>query len=296
MSPALTIIVCTYNRSEWLRSCLSSLEPQCKDDTIEVLVIDNNSIDATPNIAREFTARLPNFRYIFEETQGLSHARNRGLKESRGQIVAYIDDDAKAHPDWAKAIIRFFETFPDASGAGGPYNAFSLVPIPPWFPKEYGCRSLGDETRKLEKDEWIGGTNMAFKRNALFEIGGFDTSLGMVGEKSSYGEETELTQRMWQQGMQMYYCAEMCVDHAILPHKLKLRWQLYSNFASGYDGVKSLNYKGNAISFLLQLIHSVRQAFTLFFSSKEKYFKTRIYRSAAQLFWHVGFFVKLLGL
>lgn len=295
MSPILAIVVCTYNKSEWLPGCLSSLESQCNDDSVEVLIIDNNSTDATSSIAHGFTDRLPNFKYIFEGTQGLSQTRNRGYKEARGQIVAYIDDDAKAYPDWAKAIIHFFETHPDASGVGGPYNAFSLVPIPAWFPKEYGCRSLGNETRLLQKGEWIGGMNMAFKKQALTELGGFDTSIGMNGNKVSYGEETQLTLRMLESGMQIYYCAEMCVDHAIRPDKLTLRWLLHSDFANGYDGVTTFNYKGSAGTFLPGLVRSAGRALTQLLFSKEKYLKTRIYRSVAPLCWHVGFFVKLMG-
>jgi glycosyltransferase involved in cell wall biosynthesis len=296
MSPILTIVVCTYNRSEWLAGCLSSLESQCNDRSVEVLVVDNNSTDATSNIAHSFSNRLPNYCYIFEAEQGLSHARNRGYREAKGQIVAYIDDDARANPDWANAIIRFFQDYPNASGVGGQHKAFSSVPIPEWFPEEYGSRSLGEETRVLQKGEWISGLNMAFKKSALIEIGGFDTSIGMTGEKVSYGEETQLTLRMLGRGMEVYYCPKMQVEHAILPHKLKLRWLLHSNYANGYDGVSTFNYSGSAMNYLPKLSRSFVRTLTLFVSSKEKYIKTRIYRSMASLFWDLGFFVRLMGL
>jgi len=295
MSPILTIVVCTYNREEWLPGCLSSLEPQCNDDSVEVLVIDNNSNDATASIAHEYTDRLPNFKYFFEGTQGLSHARNLGFTEAQGEYVAFIDDDAKANSGWVKAIIKFFESYPDASGVGGQHKAFSLVPIPAWFPNEYGSRCLGNITRLLQEGEWISGTNMVFKRSALSEIGGFDTSIGMTGAKVSYGEETQLTMRMLERGMRIYYCAEMCVGHAILPYKLKLRWLLHSNFANGYDGVTTFNYKGSARAYLPSLVRRAGRALILFLFSKERYLKTRIYRSVAPLCWDVGFFVKLMG-
>ncbi len=296
MSLLLTIVVCTYNRSDWLPDCLSSLESQCNNELVELLLIDNNSTDATESIARELTDRLPNSRYIFEGAQGLSHARNRGFKEARGKFVAYIDDDAKAEQGWAKAIIHFFETHPDASGVGGQHKAFSPVPIPVWFPKEYGSRSLGNETRLLQKGEWISGTNMGFSKSALVEIGGFNPSIGMTGNKDSYGEETQLTIRMRERGMKIYYCAEMCVEHAILPYKLKLHWLLRSNFANGYDGVNTFNFSGSAIRYFPRVVRSLRRALILFFHSKEKHFKTRLYRSMAPLCWDLGFFAKLLGL
>jgi glycosyltransferase involved in cell wall biosynthesis len=296
MAPILTIVVSTYNRSDWLRSCLASLEPQCQDDSVEVLVVDNNSSDNTAGVVQEFSDRSPNVKYIFEAMQGLSHARNRGIKEALGRIVAYIDDDGRAHPDWVSAIIRFFDMTPDASGVGGPYSAFSSVPIPPWFPKEYGSKSLGTTTRKLQSGEWISGTNMAFPKSALVEIGGFDSAIGMNGDKVSYGEETNLVKRMRERGMQIYYCAEMGVDHAILPYKLKLTWLLRSNYCNGYDGVATFNYKGGAVLYLPRLLWSMARACSLFLLSRERYLKTRIYRSMAQLCWDVGFFAKLVEL
>lgn len=295
-TPKISVVVCTYNRSFWMRNCLESLVQPCMDgNLVEVLIVDNNSSDDTRKVAEEFTSRLPNFKYVFEQAQGLSHARNRGCKEALGIYVAYIDDDARAHSDWVTEIIRFFEAVPEASGVGGQYKAFSLVPIPEWFPKEYGSVSLGNETRLLQQDEWINGTNMVFKKSALIEVGGFDTSIGMKGEKISYGEETHLTRKMLERGMQIYYCAEMCVDHAILPYKLKLNWLLRSNFANGYDHVTTFKYTGNAIAFLPRLVRSARGSVILFLRSKEKHFKTRIYRALATLCWELGLFVRLLG-
>lgn len=296
MAPILTIVVCTYNRSDWLHGCLTSLEPQCPDDLVEVLVVDNNSTDDTADVVRKFSERKHNVRYVFEESQGLSHARNRGIKEAVGQIVAYIDDDARAHPDWVSAVLHFFDVTPDASGVGGPYCAFSSVPIPPWFPKEYGSSSLGSETRKLQEGEWITGLNMAFTKSALTETGGFDTAIGMSGNKVAYGEETNLIMRMRNRGMQIYYCPEMLVDHAILPHKLELGWLLRSNFSNGYDGVTTFDYKGSAAAYLPRLMWSMVRACSLFLLSRERYLKTRIYRSMSRLCWDIGFFAKLAGL
>lgn len=296
MGPKLSVVVCTYNRSEWLRGCLTSLEPQCVDSNlVEVLIIDNNSSDDTRKVSEEFVHRLPNFRYVFESTQGLSHARNRGIKEALGIYVAYIDDDARAHPDWAGAIIRFFETKPDASGVGGPFYPFSTIPIPSWYPEEYGRSRFDGGTRKLRKNEWISGMNMAFKKQALIDVGGFNATIGMTGTKVSYGEETNLTLRMLERNQQIYYCAEMVVDHAILPHKLSLVWLLKSNFANGYDGVKTFNFKGNAVSYLPTLLKATVGALIRFLLSREPYFKTRVYRAAAPWFWHAGFFKRLVG-
>ena len=295
MTPKLSIIVCTYNRSFWLRNCLRSLEQSCADGSeVEVLIVDNNSSDDTKTVAAEYMARLRNFRYVLETAQGLSHARNRGFTEARGKYVAYIDDDAQAHADWVPAIIRFFETTPQASGVGGPYEGFSTIEIPPWFPKEMTCRSLGNETREIRDGEWINGTNMVFRKTALEQVGGFDTGLGMVGDKVSYGEETNLVLRMKALGMLVYYCADMVVDHAVLPYKISLWWLLKSRFANGYDGVKTFGRRFNVITFLPYLMRQLAIAVACLAVSREPYFKARIYQSFSRLFWHLGYFVRLM--
>ena len=97
--PRISAIVCTCNNAGSLEATLLSLAKQELPSTIghEVLIVDNNSTDSTVSVARKFTEQ-PNsiFRYIFEPTQGLSFARNRGAKEARGEIVAFLDDDAIA--------------------------------------------------------------------------------------------------------------------------------------------------------------------------------------------------------
>lgn len=295
MMPVLSVVVCTYNRSFWLRNCLNSLEKPCADGSMaEVLIVDNNSSDDTREVATEYTLRLPNFRYVFETAQGLSHARNRGYKEAQGEYVAYIDDDAQAHADWVTVIIRFFEVTPQASGVGGPHEGFSTVEIPPWFPKEMTCRSLGNETREIRDGEWISGTNMVFRKTALEEMGGFNTEIGMTGDKVSYGEETNLVIRMRERGMQIYYCADMVVDHAVLPHKISLWWLLKSRFANGYDGINTFGRRFNVITYLPYLMRQLVIAMISLVCSREPYFKARIYQSFRRLFWDLGYFVRLM--
>jgi len=291
----VSIVVCTYNRSEWLAGCLYSLESQSENVPIEIIVVDNNSSDSTASVVLEFIKRSPKIKYIFEGRQGLSYARNRGFLEAAGEYVAYIDDDARACPGWIKEIFTFFEKYPDATGVGGQHSAFSPAPIPKWFPKEYGSRSLGQETRLLKEKEWISGTNMVFRKSSLIEVGGFDPAIGMAGDKVSYGEETKLTLRMMERGMKIYYCAEMQVEHAILPYKLTLRWLLRSNFANGYDAVTTFNYSGSISGYLPTLADSFKQAFRLFIKSEERNIKARIYRSTRKLARDLGFLVGLLG-
>lgn len=294
--PLLSVVVCTYNRSLWLRNCLNSLERPCADaGLVEVVIVDNNSSDDTRMVAESFTSRLLNYRYVFEPSQGLAYARNRGYKEARGEYVGYVDDDARVQSDWVNEVVKFIADHPKVVGVGGPYRAYSTIPIPEWFPKEYGCYGLGDEIRVIRESESISGTNMIFRKIALEELGGFNPRLGMTGDKMSYGEETHLIRRMKMKGMDIFYCPAIVVEHAVLPHKFSLWWLLKSNFSNGKDWVSAFEYRSSAMAYFPVLMRGLFGAMAKFFSCNERYFKARIYRSTATLSWQIGVFTRLMG-
>lgn len=278
-----------------LELCLNSLAVLTGGQRLEVLIVDNNSSDDTPAVARRFTERYANFRYVKELAQGLSHARNRGVREAHAPFVAYIDDDARALPGWGEAILACFARHPEADAVGGPYEAFSTAPIPAWFPKEYGTKNIEGGEHVLKDGEWLSGTNMIFRKSCLGKIGGFDTGIGMRGDRVSYGEETNLLLRMKQQGSVIYYDPSIVVQHAILPFKLSLGWLLKASFANGYDGVKTFEYKGGAFTYFPLLTKGFASALVRFIFCKERYIKARIYRSLAPWLWQVGFFKRLAG-
>lgn len=102
----ISVVVCTFNRADILPLALQSLcEQTPHHDQTEIIVVDNNSPDNTRQVVDEFIEKYPNIRYCFEPIQGLSHARNRGWREARGEYVGYLDDDAKAPPEWLHSAI-----------------------------------------------------------------------------------------------------------------------------------------------------------------------------------------------
>lgn len=234
-SPDFSVVVCTYNRADLLEGCLASLAAQTESAArFEVILVDNNSKDGTAAIANGFVSRYPNFRYVLETKQGLSHARNRGWEESLGRYVAYMDDDAKAFPDWIAEMAAFIRRMPEVPAFGGPYSAFSTVPIPAWFPPGYGSWSLaGGERRVRIGEEWINGTNMVYRRDVLRDLGGFSKDLGMKGTQISYGEETHLLLRIDKAGLSVQYVPGLQVWHLLASYKLSLRWLLRSSYGVG---------------------------------------------------------------
>jgi glycosyltransferase involved in cell wall biosynthesis len=232
--PILSIIICTYNRSELLGNCLESLVNQTADHALfEIVIINNNSTDNTVTIVNQFSENN-NIRLLQEKKQGLGHARNRGWQEARGSYVAYIDDDARAHKDWISEMYQFTLRHPEIQAFGGPYFPFSIVEIPDWMPLGFGRNYLGDEERPInEKREWISGSNMIFTKSLLEKMGGFRTDIGMRGSKISYGEETFLFRKIINTDEQIFYVPTMQVDHLIAEYKMQVGWLLRSSYSMG---------------------------------------------------------------
>jgi glycosyltransferase involved in cell wall biosynthesis len=116
-SLAISVIIITLNRAEWLSETLSSLLDQSRRAE-EVIVVDNGSTDHTKDIAESFKDKL-NIKYIHEEKRGIPFARNAGIKYASKEIIAFIDDDCIAHKDWLKYIELTFLRDPNIGMVGG---------------------------------------------------------------------------------------------------------------------------------------------------------------------------------
>src|SRR5713101_723494 len=117
----ITAIICTYNRCQSLTKALESVAHSTvpKSSEWEVVVVDNNSRDETRKATEEFCRRYPNrFRYIFEPQQGKSYALNTAIREARGEVLAFMDDDVTVEPTWLRNLTSNLEGR-KWSGAGG---------------------------------------------------------------------------------------------------------------------------------------------------------------------------------
>ena len=173
-TPRVSIVVCSYNGGRTLDQCLRSLSTLTYPD-YEVILVDDGSTDDTPAIA----ARFPEVRTIRQRNEGLSVARNVGMHAATGEIVAYTDSDCFADADWLTALVHQLETS-GADSVGGP----NLTPEDGWLAGCVAC-SPGQPSHVLETDlkaEHIPGCNMAFRREALLAIGGFDPQFRKAGD------------------------------------------------------------------------------------------------------------------
>ncbi len=232
----LSVILCTYNRCHNLKPCLAALARQEGVDGVawEVVVVDNNSTDATRATVESIAAEGPiRIRYTFEGEQGLSAARNRGIQEAAGRYLCFIDDDIEVTPGWLAALYHCFQDF-RCDAVGGPIHLHPPRPLPTWIRPDMqgflGFRDLGAEQRRLDgRHEFPFGGNMAFDRRVVERIGLFDTELGRKGEgrcreELFKGEETDYFLRLAAAGGTIYYAPGALVFHQVLEHQLHKRF------------------------------------------------------------------------
>ncbi len=191
MMPFLSVVICTYNRDRFIVACLESLSVQTlADDDFEVIVVNNYCTDNTASLVQDFLQRHPGrpFRTVFEANKGLSHARNRGIGEAKGEVILYLDDDAECEPDLLETHLNFFKQNTGASGAGGRIlPRYSEAPEPPWMSRwldGYIARMDPGGKKRLfsGRMKYPFGCNMAYRKKYLQQIGGFNTDITFRGD------------------------------------------------------------------------------------------------------------------
>jgi glycosyltransferase involved in cell wall biosynthesis len=202
----ISVVVCTSNRDSALRNCLVSLEAQ-RVPPGEILVVDN-SLDGNAN---SLCSTFRGLQYVHEPRQGLSIARNTGVRASSNRIVAFTDDDVEVHPSWTAEIARVFLDDALEAMTGLVLPACLNTPARRYFELELGGfeggytpvlfeSSFFRHTRSTGAPAWkVGaGANMAFRRTLFDRIGFFDERLGAGA--SGCSEDSELWYRLLANG------------------------------------------------------------------------------------------------
>jgi glycosyltransferase involved in cell wall biosynthesis len=235
MNPVLDVIICTHNRCKLLKNCLESLAAQKFElSSWEVIVVDNASTDATKDVVEEFASGILPIQYVYEGRLGISRARATGFRNSRGRYIAYIDDDAKAHPGWCAAIYQAFEQNAAAHSGrvpalGGPIEPVFEAARPAWLTAEleplFAILDLGKALRLFPPGFFPMGVNMAFRREILQDYP-WDESLIMC-------EEAELFTRLTASGFTYLYVPAMRVSHFVPAERCTVEWVLGRYHADG---------------------------------------------------------------
>ena len=228
----LSLIIATYNRAEQLMVTLESVATQRHPaQRWECIVVDNNSKDDTRERVEAFAAAHSDLqlRYVFESNQGLSYARNRGIEEAKGEIIAFVDDDERIVEEFVAAYVELFASHRDAMSAGGKIIAEYPTGRPHWMSK-YAERPIanpmdfGQSIKPFPKGRIPGGGNMAMRRVVFERIGMFDTSLGRTGKQLIGGEESDLFARLRREGVALYFVPKAAIYHHIPDTKLTVEY------------------------------------------------------------------------
>ncbi|MCH7584942.1 MAG: glycosyltransferase family 2 protein [Acidobacteria bacterium] len=191
----ISVVVCAYTEERWdlLTASLDSVLVQSRSPAEVVLVIDHN-----PALFERASAGLPEVRVIENSgSQGLSDARNSGVAAATGDVVAFLDDDAVAAPNWLERLTVPYDD-PRVVAVGGRAMPEWETRKPGWFPEEFnwvvGCTYTGHRLEPGPVRNVI-GCNMSLRRDVIESVGGFRSELGRIGTRPAGGEETELSIR-----------------------------------------------------------------------------------------------------
>jgi O-antigen biosynthesis protein len=197
--PRVSVVVCTYNGARTLADCLDGVRRLDYAD-YELIVVDDGSTDASATIAAEFEARI-----ISTPNRGLSSARNTGAQAASGEIVAYLDDDARPDQHWLRYLAAAYRD-PAVVAAGGPN-----IPPPEDGPTAQAvANSPGGPLHVLISDseaDHLPGCNLSIRRDALLAIGGFDPQF------TSAGDDVDICWRLRDAGGRLAFHAGAMVWH-----------------------------------------------------------------------------------
>lgn len=260
MTPLISVVVCTYNRADLLYGCLQTILNQTCDPTCyEVIVVDNNSGDNTKHVVELFK-EYTNLKYFLEIEQGLSHARNLGLEKSKGDYVAYLDDDVLIPAAWIETVFKLIsESQNQVDGLGGPLFPFYTTPKPDWFDDKYAIQMGGkkEDFFLVEGQSFI-GANMIWNKKVLENIHGFRTEFGYVGNKQTLGEETDAYFRAFKENpfARFLFSPDLCIQHWVPPLKMTLSYRLKRFYDQGLTKyhIYANNNKKNKIRYLFAKI------------------------------------------
>lgn len=216
----LAVVVCAYSdeRREQLEQAIASLEAQSHPVDQIVVVIDHNE-----SLLADMQSAHPQHTVVANaHKQGLSGARNTGIENTQLDVIAFLDDDARAATDWAEKLIAHYAD-PEVIGAGGRIDSDWAAGRPEWFPREFdwvvGCTYVGMPTTTSDVRNMI-GANMSLRRSVFEQVGDFSSDVGRTGKLPVGCEETELCIRALDQvGGRIVYDPTAPVDHLVTPER-----------------------------------------------------------------------------
>ncbi len=231
------------------------------------MVVDNNSKDQTRDVVDEFSHRYAGrFRYHFEALQGKSHALNSGIREARGEVLAFMDDDVTVDPMWLQNLTASLSESAWVGTGGRILPARSFQP-PSWLPLQ-GPQNMGGilalfdlGEKRVELDRPPLGTNMAFRNEMFQKYGNFRTDLGPRPGSEIRNEDTEFGRRLLVAGERLLYEPSAVVYHAVPEHRLSKEYFLAFSFDCGRAAIREVAWRPDILGiprhYLTLLKHAI---------------------------------------
>ncbi len=197
-----------------------------------LLVIDNNSNDQTKSVIKEYEDQLP-LHYFRETKQGLSHARNRALRECDGEVLIFTDDDVKVDLNWLSAYAEAVTSFPDADYFGGRILPHWPTKKPKWIRDETmpligGLLVICDNGAEARyyRDTDVGpfGASFGIRRRMFQRLSPFREDLGPKLDIPGRGDDYEYLLRAKRAGYRGIYCGPALCYHQTDPRRLRIRY------------------------------------------------------------------------
>jgi len=296
----ISLIICTYNREKFLPDALNSIKKQllpCSE--FEIVIVNNNCTDRTPEIVQDFKENNPQFNvvYVIEENQGLAYARNKGMDVSSAPLICYIDDDVILPADYLTVITEYCAMHPEVTAIGGKIFPKYESKEPKWLSKYthayVGHLDLGDLVHEYTQKYPPGG-NMAIKREEALSIR-FNVALGRKGNQGLASEEKDFFERLKAKGATLHYVPQMWLNHCIDDFRLE-KWYI-RKLARGYGISERMRADQYGFSFqakkLIEFIikFGASLVFWVFFTLKQEASKG-VYLVIAQYSTLIGYLTK----
>ena len=230
----ISVVIPTRNRSDLLSLAIQSLLSQTLDkDHFETLIVDNGSADHTKEVVKKYINQLPNLRYIHAPEPGLHIGRHRGMREAKGDILVFTDDDIEVTPAWLESYHRLFSDSQVAMAGGNNFPLF-VQPPPSWLKclwersKPGGGRALSILSILHLKGSlrecspyMVWGCNFAIRKSVLVEAGGFHPD-GMPGEMIQYrGDgETHVSRYIVENDLKCMFHPGASIYHKVTPERM----------------------------------------------------------------------------
>jgi glycosyltransferase involved in cell wall biosynthesis len=225
----VSVVLCTWNRADLLAGALDALVAQRDAPSYEIVVVDNASVDDTHAVLASAARRADRIRSLFESRPGLSWARNTGIANSAGEIIAFTDDDVRVSPHWIAELAKAFDRYPSASCVGGPVTPQWSDVVPEWLTAEQwaplGVQDYGRQPFVVDaaRDVCLIGANFAVRRDAFARVGLFDPAVQRVGADGGSTEDQEWQVRAWRAGLHGMYDPAVTATAVVPADRLRKR-------------------------------------------------------------------------